>query len=555
MTAPQWDAAQLALALLSVDPVGLGGMVVRARSGPVRDAFLAELGSIPLPRRRIHPDISDDGLFGGLDLSATLASKKIVFSQGVMHDPAALVLTMAERTPADLAAKLAQRLDLDGTHCLIALDEGAEPDERCPPALSERLAFRVDLEAIGRLQAAPGDLPDPAIARALYPRIPATAEAIEALTALAARYGVDSLRAPLFALRAARAHAALFGRNSLIYDDIAAAAGLVFAHRATQMPQDAEEEDNTPPPPPEDEGDSPQDQGEEQMEIPQEMVIEAVRAMLPDGMLESLVPAGTARGARGSGAGARRKGNRRGRPLPSRPGRLDGRARIDLVATLRAAAPWQPIRRKLSPRGQKLLIHPGDIHLKRFEDRSDRLLIFTVDASGSAALARLAEAKGAVELLLAQAYARRDHVALIAFRGEGADLLLPPTRSLVQTKRRLAALPGGGGTPLAAGLQAAGELAEHARSQGLSPAIAVLTDGRANIALDGSADRAQAAEDATRIGTWLRACGLPGVVLDMGNRPTRQLGDLAAHMGARYLPLPRADAERLSAAVTAALDA
>lgn len=554
MTSPQWDAAQLALALLSVDPVGLGGMVIRARSGPVRDAFLAGLGSVPLPRRRIHPDISDDALFGGLDLSATLSAQKIVYSQGVMHDPCAVILTMAERTPPDLAAKLAQTLDIAGQHALIALDEGAEPDERTPPALSERVAFRADLDGIGRMQATDSDLPDPETARALYPRVMVTDEAIEAVTVLAARYGIDSARAPLFALRAARAHAALFGRTSLSSDDIAAASGLVYAHRATQMP--AEEEDE--PPPDESPDDSPQDQdqdqGEDEMEIPQDMLIEAVRAMLPDGMLETLVPAGTARGARGSGAGARRKGNRRGRPLPSRPGRLDGRARIDLVATLRAAAPWQPLRRKLSPRGQKLLIHPGDIHLKRFEDRSDRLLIFAVDASGSAALARLSEAKGAVELLLAQAYARRDHVALIAFRGDGADLLLPPTRSLVQTKRRLSALPGGGGTPLAAGLRAAGELADHARGHGLSPAIAVLTDGRANIALDGSANRAQAAEDATRIAIWLRASGLPGVVLDVGNRPTPQLGQLAAAMGARYLPLPRADAQRVSAAINDALE-
>ncbi len=111
------------------------------------------------------------------------------------------------------------------------------------------------------------------------------------------------------------------------------------------------------------------------------------------------------------------------------------------MATLRAAAPWQTIRRRATGRDGVLELRPDDIRLKQAQERSDRLLIFTVDASGSAALARLAEAKGAVELLLAQAYARRDHVALVAFRGAGAEVLLPPTRSLVHTKRRLAALP------------------------------------------------------------------------------------------------------------------
>ena len=87
------------------------------------------------------------------------------------------------------------------------------------------------------------------------------------------------------------------------------------------------------------------------------------------------------------------------------------------VATLRAAAPWQPLRRQAVPGKEGLHIRPADIRLKRYQDQSDRLLIFTVDASGSAAVSRLNEAKGAVELLLAQAYAARDHVALIAFRG------------------------------------------------------------------------------------------------------------------------------------------
>jgi magnesium chelatase subunit D len=197
------------------------------------------------------------------------------------------------------------------------------------------------------------------------------------------------------------------------------------------------------------------------------------------------------------------------------------------------------------------VIRPGDLRLRRFQELSDRVLIFAVDASGSAALARLAEAKGAVELLLAQAYARRDHVALVAFRGQAAEILLPPTRSLVQTKRRLAGLPGGGGTPLAAGLRAAAEVARLARARGMTPTLALLTDGRANVALDGRGDRAAALADALAMAQlWT---GWPAVVIDTATRPQAELRSLAAAMGATCLPLPRADAARLSAALTAAL--
>ena len=187
------------------------------------------------------------------------------------------------------------------------------------------------------------------------------------------------------------------------------------------------------------------------MPIPEEILLEAVKAILPTDLLAQLTASkAPRRTASAGGTGAAKRGNRRGRPLPSRPGALDGEQRIDMVATLRAAAPWQPVRAKQQPDRTGLHIRPDDIRIRQFEEKSDRLLIFAVDASGSAAMTRLAEAKGAIELLLAEAYARHDQVALISFRGEAAEVLLPPTRSLVQTKRRLGALPGGGGTPLAA---------------------------------------------------------------------------------------------------------
>jgi magnesium chelatase subunit D len=273
--------------------------------------------------------------------------------------------------------------------------------------------------------------------------------------------------------------------------------------------------------------------------------------VLPKDLLERLAT-GTAPGARGGGGGARRRGNRRGRPLAPRAGRLDGAVRIDIASTLRAAAPWQQLRRGAGS-DRFMLITRDDIQVRRFEEHSDRLLILTVDASGSAAAARLAEAKGACELLLAEAYVRRDHVALIAFRGAGAELLLPPTRSLVQAKRRLAALPGGGSTPLAAGLRAALDLAEVARNRGLAPALALLTDGRANVGLDGTADRAMADSDALRMARALCARRVPALVIDTGQRSRRQLAELAGAMRAGYQALPQADAKRLSASVSAAL--
>ncbi len=552
-----WARATLALSLLAVDPQGLRGLWLRARSGPVRDRYMALLDALPLPRRRIHPNIADDQLYGGLDLSATLSAGRVVQSRGLLSDPCTLVLTMAERCPGGLAVRLGQTLDAR-SHCLIALDEGADPDEVLPPALAERLAFFVALDEMpfSATEDIGIDLAAIEAARERLPDVTLPHAQADQLATLAARCGIVSLRAPLLAMAAARASAALFGRSEVAQDDIGHAATLVFAHKASQA-EHSQPEDETPPPPepddrPEDDTNGGDDDSD--MAIPEEILLEAVRTALPPDLLAHLAAGRASRAKSGaSGTGAAKKGNRRGRPLPSRPGRLDGTSRIDLVATLRAAAPWQPMRRAQSPRGHLVHIRPEDIRVKRFEETSDRLLVFAVDASGSTAMARLAEAKGAVELLLGEAYSRRDFVALVAFRGDGAEVLLPPTRSLVQTKRRLAALPGGGGTPLAHGLQAAMEVSHQARSRGMTPTLALLTDGRANIALDGTANRALAGDDATRVARSLRAQGTPALVIDTAARPQEALRALAGALDGPYIALPRADAQRLSAAVSAAL--
>lgn len=544
------------LALLQVDPAGLGGVWLRARSGPVRASVLAALNS--LAPGRLHPGIDDLALYGGTDLAATLAEGHTVWQPGLLARHSALVLTMAERCPASLAARLAQTLD-SGCLAVIALDEASENGEGLPQALADRLGLFLDLDGLVPSEAAL-NVPDAtriAAARQRLPFVTVPAAILRALAEGAAALGICSQRAEWLASRTARALAALRDDIVVTEADAELAAALAMGHRALPAPDNAPQDmpEDQPPESPPPEGDSPSSQTPD--EVLADLLVETVKAALPPGLLDQLAAARAARASpSGSGAGAARKGNRRGRPLPSRAGRLGGQARVDVVASLRAAAPWQPIRRRSFPAlsDRKLILLPQDIRLKRFEDCSDRLLIFAVDASGSAAMARLGEAKGAVECLLAEAYSRRDHVALIVFRGTGAELVLPPTRSLVQARKRLAGTPGGGGTPLAAALDLGQEVARQARSRGMTPTLALLTDGRANIARDGRGDRMQAASDAAQAARAVAACGIPALVIDTAIRPQPALAQLAAQMGGRLLPLPRSDSRGIAGAVATAMD-
>jgi magnesium chelatase subunit D len=226
-----------------------------------------------------------------------------------------------------------------------------------------------------------------------------------------------------------------------------------------------------------------------------------------------------------------------------------GGQRLALIDTLRAAAPWQRLRGAAG--SGRVAVRPDDFHVKRHRPRLATTTIFAIDASGSAALARLAEAKGAVETLLAECYVRRDEVAVLAFRGQRAELLLPPTRSLVRAKRSLAGLPGGGGTPLAAGLDAARLLAERIARDGATPVLVLLTDGRANIARDGNPGRERAREDALAAARALRAAAVPALVVDTSARPEPAARALAEALGATYLPLPPARPDRVARAAQA----
>jgi len=600
-----WPDAVAMAAVAAVDPRGLGGVLLRARPGPVREAWLERLAEL-LPRaeatRRLPAHADEGRRLGGLDLAATLAAGRPVAQRGLYaeaHD-GWLQVAMAERLALAVTAELCQALDTGtvvvereglsrrdaAAFGVIALDEGEADDEEAPAPLRERLALHLDLSMLGwrdTLAALDGwDAAQVAQARARLPAVTAGDDIVEALCAAASALGVDSLRASSQALRVARTVAALEGRDQVTANDASRAARWVLAARATQLPApSADDAAPTDEPPPDAAADEPQNGASESEPSDSEhaqggdsslddVVLEAARAAIPAGLLASLLAGRgprTPAAAAGSRAGALQSSRLRGRPLGAQRGEVRGGARLALVATLRAAAPWQAVRRRERAAAQaqpaapsRIELRRDDLHVRRFAQRRSTTTVFVVDASGSSALHRLAEAKGAVELLLADCYVRRDSVAVIAFRGTSAELLLPPTRSLVRAKRSLAGLPGGGGTPLAAGLDAAAALVAAIARRGDTPVLVLLTDGRANIARDGRPGREQAGADALASAARLRGLGAASVVIDTQPRGGAGGGStsegspaarVAEAMGARHLLLPQAGSAAMSAAARA----
>ncbi|MCF8181687.1 MAG: magnesium chelatase subunit D [Burkholderiaceae bacterium] len=597
----QGDAATIA-ALFAVDPVGLGGVALRSPACDNRDQWLALLKSLlpsQTPLRRVPLNINDTALLGGLDLGATLQAGKPIALKGLLSqaDGGVLVLAMAERMSLSSAARFGSVLDTgmvalqrDGLDTsakaslgLVALDEGASDDEQMPAGLADRLAFRLLMGAQDEDEEGPEWTAQEVLnARERLSQVTIDDEAVQALCAAALALGIDSLRASVFAVRVARAAAALAGSNTVEEEHTGVAARLVLAPRATRLPpaappeneaQDTPAETQEPPEPspePPSEPESPDaqnkdeskadDDQEEDPGLPEnlaELVLEAAQAAIPSGLLASLKigQLQRAKTPTSGSAGALQKNALRGRPVGARKGEPRAGQRINVLETLRAAAPWQKLRqRQQAPTdGQKLriVVRKEDFHVTRFRQSGQTTTVFVVDASGSSALNRLAEAKGAVELLLADCYVRRDSVAVLAFRGQTAELILPPTRSLARAKRSLAGLPGGGGTPLAHAIDAAILLADQLRKKGETPIVVLLTDGKGNIARDGSPGRAQAATDALAAATEMRLRGFSTLLVDTSPQAQDAAKNLAQAMGAQYLALPYAGANSLNQAVRA----
>ena len=545
------------LTLSSIDP-SLGSLSIKANYSTVREAFLSSFLSLLKPKRlkKIYPFQNPTDFTKSINMIDTLTLGMPKYNEDIFSsDNVALILTNTEKMEKGLATFLRDKINNNNNNkFFIALDE-SESNEMPRANLSEYLIFSVNLGGTRYKDLKKVSINRKKIAEAIQnlATVKVNKKILDYLIASAEMFSISNMHTIFSTLKVAKSICAYKGKKSVSREDITLAISLSMIHKAKQIPEFQQQEKAKAPEQEQlrDDNESKANNSELNNED-KKMLVDALKISLPSNLIESLLSKNSQTISLGESAGSGEKNNNfsAGRPIPSVNRKYSSDKRIDLMATLTKAIPWQKIRSSsITKKNRKIIIYPQDIMIKRFEKQSERLLIFLVDASGSNAIGRLAEAKGAIEILLSDAYAKRDNVALISFSGLKADPLLLPTKSLVTAKKKLSSLPGGGATPLANGLLEAFNMADAARSRNIKPIIILLSDGRGNMSLDGEGDRVKAIKDTNYVASLIKQNAINNIFIDTSRRKTPIADELARELSGHYFQLPLANSSSISKAV------